>query len=155
MHDNASLLQKKCASQLKYLAMPTLFQILPYFLPNYLCHHTKSSLPCHFISDFNTSKGAVCQPKSGLFSGEGGVGGTVELTLQEVFDEVCPSEEEEGEIWPSKGVESWGGIMEVDQFVKLGGKRKGKDASSAPPAKKAFKSSKDQVQVPVRFVPLN
>ena len=79
----------------------------------------------------------------------------MELTLQEVFDEVCPSEEEEGEIWPSKGAESWRGIMEVDQFVTLGGKkRKGKDASSAPPAKKASKSSKDQVQLPERFVPL-
>ena len=74
---------------------------------------------------------------------------TVELTLQEVFDEVCPSEEEEGELWPDDGVEGWGG-MEVDGFLKLGGtgKRKGnggRDASSAPPPKKAYKSSKDQV----------
>ena len=85
----------------------------------------------------------------GLFSGEVGVGDTVELTLQEVFDEVCPSEEEEGELWPNEGVEGWGG-MEVDGFEKLGGtgKRKGncsRDALSAPPPKKASKSSKDQV----------
>ena len=92
--------------------------------------------------------------KSGMFSGEVGVGDTVELTLQEVFDEVCPSEEE-GELWPSKvvnleGAEGWGSIMDFDGFVKIGGtgKRKGnssRDASSAPPPKKAYKSSKDQV----------
>ena len=92
--------------------------------------------------------------KIGLLSGEVGVGDTVELTLQEVFDEVCPSEEEE-ELWPNKvanleGAEGWGSIMELDGFVKVGGtgKRKGnsgRDASSAPPLKKAYKSSKDQV----------
>ena len=87
--------------------------------------------------------------KFGIFSGEVGVGDTVELTLQEVFDEVCPSEEEEGELWPDDGVEGWGG-MDEDEFVKLGGtaKRKGncsRDALSAPPTKKAHKSSKDQV----------
>ena len=85
----------------------------------------------------------------GIFSGEVGVGDTVELTLQEVFDEVCPSEEEEGEHWPDDGVEGWGG-MDEDEFVKLGGtaKRKGncsRDASPAPPPKKTSKSSKDQV----------
>ena len=78
----------------------------------------------------------------------------MELTLQEVFDEVCPSEEEEG-LWPSEvnleGVEDWRG-MDVDGFVKAGGggsgKRKGnrsRDASSDPPTKKAYKPSKDQV----------
>ena len=86
-------------------------------------------------------------PSEFEFSGEVGVGDTVELTLQEVFDEVCPSEEEDGELWPNGGVEGWGG-MEVDGFVKLGGKRKGncsRDASPAPPPKKTSKSSKDQV----------
>ena len=89
-----------------------------------------------------------------MFSGKVGVGDTVELTLQ-VFEEVCPSEEEEGgELWPSEvnleGAEGWRG-MEVDGFVKVGGgtgKRKGncsRDAYTAPPPKKAYKSSKDQV----------
>ena len=77
----------------------------------------------------------------------------MELTLQEVFDEVCPSEEEEAELWPSEvnleGAEDWRG-MDVDGFVKAGGglsgKRKGnrsRDASSDPPTKKA--KCKDQV----------
>ena len=72
--------------------------------------------------------------------------------MQEVFDEVCPSEEE---LWPSEvnleGAEDWRG-MDVDGFVKAGGggsgKRKGnrsRDASSDPPPKKAFKSSREQV----------
>ena len=77
----------------------------------------------------------------------------MELTLQEVFDEVCPSEEEE--LWPSEvnleGAEHWGG-MDVDGFVKAGGggtsgKRKGnrsRDASSDPLPKKACK---DQVTI--------
>ena len=86
-----------------------------------------------------------------MLTGEVGLGGTVELTLLEVFDEVCPSEEEEGELWPTDEV-NWEGLrrgrrMEIDGFIKIGGKRKGnRNASPPPPSKKASKSSaKDQV----------
>ena len=74
------------------------------------------------------------------------MGGTVELRLQEVFDELCPSEEEDP--WPDQV--NWEGLgdlvdMEIEQFVKKG-KRKG-EAQTAPPAKKVPKLSKGVEQV--------
>ena len=82
-----------------------------------------------------------------MLTGEVGVGGTVELRLQEVFDELCPSEEEDP--WPDQV--NWEGLgdlvdMEIEQFVKIGGKRKG-EAQTAPPAKKVPKLSKGKEQV--------
>ena len=85
-----------------------------------------------------------------MLTGEVGVGGTVELRLQEVFDELCPSEEEDP--WPDRV--NWEGLgdlvdMEIEQFVKIGGKRKG-EAQTAPPAKKAPKLSRGKEQVFLR-----
>ena len=75
------------------------------------------------------------------------MGGTVELRLQEVFDELCPSEEEDP--WPDQV--NWEGLgnlvdMETEHFVKIGGKRKG-EAQTGPPSKKAPKSSRGKEQV--------
>ena len=85
-----------------------------------------------------------------MLTGEVGVGGTVELRLQEVFDELCPSEEEDP--WPDQvNLEGLGDLvdMEIEQFVKIGGKRKG-EAQTAPPAKKAPKLSRGKEQVFLR-----
>ena len=82
-----------------------------------------------------------------MLTGEVGVGGTVALRLQEVFDELCPSEEEEP--WPDQvNSEGLGDLvdMEIEQFVKIGGKRKG-EAQTAPPSKKAPKWSRGKGQV--------
>ena len=74
------------------------------------------------------------------------MGGTVELRLQEVFDELCPSEEEDP--WPDQI--NLGDLvdMEIEQFVKIGSKSKRKgEAQTAPLAKKVPKLSKGKEQV--------
>ena len=78
------------------------------------------------------------------------------IWLKELIHEVAAAADAGGDVTMMEmevnleGEEGWRG-MEVDGFVKVGGgtgKRKGncsRDASTAPPPKKAYKSSKDQV----------